>query len=85
MDRELDRLSTALGLPVDQVARLLEELRALYSQTLPDFVRSRHTEYKQQAGLRNEEAYRRIQEDIQQWRFRAPEISIRQIRRMIHG
>jgi hypothetical protein len=85
METRLDQLATALGLPRDQAARLLEEVRTVFHQTLPDFVRSRHGEYKSRMGLRNDEIYRRIQDDIRDWRFRASDVSIRQIRRMIHG
>jgi len=85
MDSEIDQLATVLGLPRDDAARLVEEVRAVFNQTLPDFVRRRHAEYRQQMGLRNAEIYRRIQDDIRRWRFRAPDVSERQIRRMIHG
>jgi hypothetical protein len=85
MEAEVDHLARALGVPRDQAERLLEEARTAFHQTLPDFVRSRHAEYRQRQGLRNQEIYRRIQEDIRNWRFRAPEVSERQIRRMIHG
>lgn len=85
MEKLLDHLAVTLGLAPEQVSRLLEEVRSLYHETLPDFVRSRHEEYKQRMGLRNEEIYRRIQDDIRRWRFKAPEVTVRQIRRMIHG
>lgn len=85
MEEQLDHLAVTLGLPQDRLARLLEEVRTLYGMTLPDFVKSRHAEYRQRMGLRNEDIYRRILEDIREWRFKAPEVSIRQIRRMIHG
>jgi hypothetical protein len=85
MDAEIDHLATALGLPRDRAVRLLEEARTVFHETLPAFVRGRHQEYKGRMRLRNDEIYRRIQEDVRLWRFRAPDLSLRQIRRMIHG
>jgi hypothetical protein len=85
VDVELEQLATALGLPREETERLVEEVRAVFDQTLPDFVKRRHAEYKRRMGLRNDEIYRRIREDVRSWRFRAPEITERQVRRMIYG
>ena len=85
MEREFDRLAASLGWSPEQVARILDEVRSFYSNTVSSFVQARHFEYKNRLGLRNEEIYPRIQEDVRRWRFRAPELTVRQIRRMIYG
>ncbi|MBU1699329.1 MAG: hypothetical protein KJ970_05690 [Candidatus Eisenbacteria bacterium] len=85
MEEDLDHLASALGWPREKIPRLLDEVRALYNQTLEEFIRSRHLKYRRTMGLHNEEIFSRIQKDLENWRFRAPDVSIRKIRRMIYG
>jgi phage host-nuclease inhibitor protein Gam len=83
-EKELEHLAATLGWPREQTQRLLEEVATLFHQTVEEYVRSRHAELRR-AGMRNEAIYRQIREEIRHWRFRAPELSLRQIRRLIYG
>ena len=47
-------------------------------------IQARHLELKAQ-GLNNEDIYTSIQQEIEKRRFKAPSLSIRQIRRIIYG
>ena len=78
-------LSRSYGLSADVCRRLILEFLAEYEQTLDEFVQRRHVELKSAEGLKNEESYRRIGEEVQQRRFSPPKLSERQIRRIIYG
>ena len=64
--------------------RLVDEVLAFLSEQPEEFVCRRHREL-QAEGLANREIYTRLQSELQRWRFRAPEYSERQIRRVIYG
>jgi hypothetical protein len=73
---------TALG--PGQVARLVEELLAYFSESLDEFVVRRHREL-QTEELRNDAIFERLADELRQRRFAAPSLSQRQIRRLIYG
>jgi len=66
------------------VRRLGEEFLALTEPTLKEFVVRSHLRYQAQ-GLRNEEIFRRIREEVAHRRFRVEPPTERQIRRLIYG
>ena len=78
-------LSRSSGLAAALCRRLTLEVLAEYNETLEEFVTRRHGELKAVQGLKNERIYRRIREELASRRFAAPELSERQIRRMIYG
>jgi hypothetical protein len=77
----LGRIS-ALAPP--ELARLVDELLAYFSESIEEFVVRRHREL-QTEELRNEAIFERLSEELQQRRFIAPSLSQRQIRRLIYG
>lgn len=79
-----ERLSTAYGLEPFLAERLVEEVLHAYGDTLEEWVRSTHIRL-QRRGLRNEDIYLAIQEELPRRRFVSPQVSVRQIRRMIYG
>lgn len=72
------------GLSEEELGLLIDDLRAFTDETLEDFVRRRHGEL-QREGLRNDAIYRRLAEEAASGRFRCPELSLRQVRRIIYG
>lgn len=78
------RLMEGYGLERLQAERVIEEVRHAYGSTLEEWVRSRHIRL-QRRGLRNEDIYRLLAEEIPLYRFAAAPLSIRQIRRLIYG
>ena len=77
-------LEDKYGLDPEELGLLIEDIWAFTDESAEDFVRHRHGEL-QREGLRNEAIYRRIAEEARQGRFTCPELSIRQVRRIIYG
>jgi hypothetical protein len=67
-----------------EAARVVAEVMGYFGESVPDFVRRRHTELKRR-GLRNEQIFDVLAGEVGARRFRAPELSTRQLRRMIYG
>lgn len=78
------RLRDVAGLSPMEVSRIAGELLDLFGQTVDEFIEGRHIEL-QNAGYDSQMIYERIQTELDQWRFAANNLSLRQIRRRIHG
>lgn len=72
------------GYTEEEAGRVLDEILNYFDETWEAFVQRRHKEL-QQAGRTNNSIYARIQEELKLRRFVAPELSARQIRRIIYG
>ena len=85
---ELDELVAYLSrsgrLSLTEAERLVGEVIAFLGERPEEFVRRRHAAL-QRDGMANEDCYRRIAAELEQRRFRAPALSLRQIRRIIYG
>ncbi|WP_316525499.1 hypothetical protein [Kitasatospora brasiliensis] len=67
-----------------EAARVVAEVLAYFSESTEEYVRRRHTEL-QARGLTNERIFARLAEELPQRRVAAPELSARQLRRMVYG
>lgn len=74
--------TTRLARP--EAARVLDEVLTFLGDTPEAFIRRRH-DALQSEGLSNPEIFARLAAEIEQWRFRAPRLTARQIRRIIYG
>lgn len=84
-DPELvSRISEAYGVPASQAERIIEEVLIAYGDTVEEWVRSRHIRLRSR-GMRNEDIYRRLEEELPNRRFSSDPLSLRQIRRLIYG
>ncbi len=79
-----DHLAVLAGLPADRAYRVLTEVLSFLDETPDAFVRRRH-QVLQHEGLSNADIYVRLRQELEQLRFRAPEYSERQIRRLVYG
>lgn len=84
MGELVDYLARSTRLTPREAARLVEEVLAFMSEVPEDFIRRRHLALQAQ-GLSNRAIYLRIGEELAGRRFRAPEYSERQLRRIIYG
>jgi hypothetical protein len=66
------------------VRRLGEEFLALTEPTVKEYIVRAHLRYQEQ-GLRNDEIFRRIRDEVAHRRFRVETPTERQIRRFIYG
>lgn len=83
--QELARYLTAsTGLPQPTTARVIADVNAYYDETVEEYVRRRHTELRRKSR-KNDEIWPEIAAEIANRRFSAPELSDRQLRRMVYG
>jgi hypothetical protein len=67
-----------------EATRVVGDVLTFLDETPEAYVCRRHRAL-QAEGLSNAEIFARIVPELAQWRFRAPELSERQIRRIIYG
>jgi len=67
-----------------EARKVVDEVVAFMGETPEDFIRRRHLALQSQ-GFSNSEIFTQIALDLRERRFRAPELSERQIRRIIYG
>lgn len=79
----LDHLE-GTGVSRGQAARLVDEVLAYFSETPEQFVRRRHREL-QADGVANSMSFAAIATELAQRRVIGPQLSERQIRRVIYG
>jgi hypothetical protein len=83
-DDLLDHLERSTPLSRGEADRVVRDVLAYYHETVEGFVRRRHGELARR-GLRNDEAFEQIGAELRERRVAAPELSLRQIRRLIYG
>ncbi|MCW2737879.1 MAG: hypothetical protein JWN97_2523 [Nocardioides sp.] len=67
-----------------EAARVVEDVIAFHSQPVEVYVRERHARL-QTYGARNAEIFTRIAEELRERVVAAPELSERQLRRIVYG
>ncbi len=80
----LDHLVRSSGLPRSAAHRVVEEVLRFYGESTQQFVRRRHREL-QSSGLANAAILTSIRTELDDIRVVAPELSERQLRRMVYG
>jgi hypothetical protein len=87
-DQELGELVTYLArssrMTVAEARRAVDEVLAFMNETPEEFVRRRHLALQAQ-GHSNTAIFEQIARELAQRRFRAPDYTERQIRRVIYG
>jgi hypothetical protein len=77
-------LTRTTPLPASAATRVVEDVVAYFSESAEGFVRRRHREL-QAAGLGNSEIFQRIADELATRPVAAPDLSERQIRRLVYG
>lgn len=72
------------GLGPGEAARVVADVLAYFSEPAEEFVRRRHVELRAR-GLTNDEIFPRIAAELRARRVAAPELSLRQLRRIVYG
>lgn len=80
----VDHVVATTGLTSPEAARVIGDVLAYYAEPVEDFVRRRHAQLKTY-GARNEEIFARIAEELDGRVVAAPQLSERQLRRIIYG
>ncbi len=85
LDAELvDRIAVSTGLTHGEASRVIDDVLAWYRQGVDDVVRRRHAEL-QLHGVRNAQAFPRIAGELRHRLVAPPELSLRQLRRIVYG
>jgi hypothetical protein len=84
LDELVQHLVRGSRLTPSEVGHLIEEVIAFLDCTPSDFVRRRQLNLRSE-GLTNSEIFAQLQSELRQRRFKAPEYSERQLRRIIYG
>ena len=83
-DDLVDYLIRTCPLSPAEAARVVADVLGYFSEPAGDYVRRRHQELKAR-GLTNDVAFEQIAAEIPQRRYAPPELSLRQLRRMVYG
>lgn len=84
-DAELvQRVAASTGLSSAEADRVIADVLAFYDETTEAYVRRRHAEL-QTFGVRNPEIFARLATELRVRRVAAPQLSERQLRRIVYG
>jgi hypothetical protein len=78
------RIAASTGLSSAEAARVVEDVVAFHAEPVEDYVRRRHARLKTY-GARNSEIFARIAEELAGRVVAAPELTERQLRRLVYG
>jgi tRNA(His) 5'-end guanylyltransferase len=77
-------IAASTGLPSSTASRVVADVVAYFSETTDEFVRRRHVEM-QRRGLKNTRIWSAIADELAGRPVGAPELSERQLRRIVYG
>lgn len=80
----VESVVSSTGLTAGEAARLVQDVVAYYAETAEDYVRRRHREL-QTYGAKNPEIFARIAAELTDRVVAAPDLSERQLRRIVYG
>jgi hypothetical protein len=83
-DELVHQVSRTTGLPAADARRVVEDVLAYFTVTAEEYVRTRHREL-QLRGVRNDTIFERIADELRTRPVRAPELTTRQLRRIVYG
>jgi hypothetical protein len=80
----VERIAASTGLSPAEAGRVVEDVVAWFAEPVEDYVRRRH-EHLKTYGAKNPEIFARIAQELAARVVAAPELSERQLRRIIYG
>jgi len=80
----VDHLTRSTPLSRGEALRVVQDVLAYFDETTQDYVRRRHREL-QANGLTNTAIFDRIEADLKYRAVAPPELTLRQLRRMVYG
>jgi hypothetical protein len=78
------RVAASTGLSPAEAARVVEDVLAWYREPVEDYVRRRHASLRTY-GHRNDEIYALLVAELRERLVAPPEVTERQVRRIIYG
>ncbi|MDX2526763.1 hypothetical protein ACSCB1_21150 [Streptomyces europaeiscabiei] len=83
-DELVDHLTRSSPLNRGEALRVIQDVLAYFDETTEAYVRRRHRELQAQ-GLVNATIFERIEADLKYRAVAPPELTLRQLRRMVYG
>ncbi|BCL30431.1 hypothetical protein ACFFS2_37405 [Streptomyces aurantiacus] len=83
-DELVDHLMRSSPLSRGEALRVIQDVLAYFDETTEDYVRRRHRELQAQ-GLVNSAIFERIMADLNYRAVAPPELTLRQVRRIVYG
>jgi hypothetical protein len=80
----VEQIVRTTGLSTGEARRVVADVAAYFSEAAEDYVRRRHHELQLRGG-KNEEIFERIRAELAHRPVRAPELTTRQLRRIVYG
>ncbi len=77
-------LTASTGLPQPTTVRVVADINAYYNETIEEYVRRRHVELRRK-NRKNDEIWPQIAAELVRRRFTAPDLTQRQLRRIVYG
>lgn len=84
LDELLDHLTRSTPLSRGEASRVVMDVLAFFDETTEDWVRRRHREL-QARGLTNPDIFERITQELPRRAVAPPQLSLRQLRRIVYG
>ena len=84
VDELAEQISRTTGLTPEDARRVVADVLAYFTETTEEYVRRRHREL-QTYGARNDEIFARLGTELKTRPVRSPELSARQLRRIVYG
>jgi hypothetical protein len=78
------RIAATTGLRPSEAVRVIDDVVSYYAEPTEEYVRRRHDEL-QTYGLRNNAIFEQISTELEGRVVAAPELSLRQLRRIVYG
>ena len=77
-------VAASTGLPEATATRVIADIAAYFAETIEDYIRRRHGEMRLM-HRKNDDIWPQIAAELAGRRFGAPELSERQLRRIVYG
>jgi hypothetical protein len=77
-------VAASTGLPESTASRLVTDVTAYFSETVEEFVARRHAELQDKSKKRNDDIWPQLAAELKGRRFKAAELSERQLRRIVY-
>jgi hypothetical protein len=78
-------VAASTGLPEAIASRVVTDVAAYFSETVDQFVTRRHAELQGKSNKRNDDIWPQLAAELKARRFRAEDLTERQLRRIVYG
>jgi hypothetical protein len=81
----ISNVAASTGLPLATASRLVADIAAYFGETVEQYVTRRHAELQDKSNKRNDDIWPQLASELKSRRFRAEDLTERQLRRIVYG